>query len=223
MSVQPPADDSELYCQPEDVAEFFDKYDNFTAETNPSRQEVIRRIRAESNWVDSFTGHAFRERRVENEFHNLDGPYRWRSGTPISLSRRDIRTPFDSDKGDKIEVWDGNEYTDFVAEEQYEEGRDGDYWIDSSTGMLHIYRRYVFWERYMELRISYRFGKERVPQIVRDSTARRVAAHFLESQQYRVSTPDNDDAPDAQQVAETWREMAADDLENYEEVRSTGL
>lgn len=224
MSVQPPGDNPELYCTADDVAEFFDKYeDGFTTSTNPSKSEVESRIAAASNWVDDYTGHAWRERQVAEEFHHLDGPYSHRSGTPISLNKRDIRTPLDSTKGDKLEFWSGNEYDDFVSSSDFKEGRGEDYWFDSSDGVLYVYRRYAFWERHKEIRITYRYGQDTVPQTIRDATARRAASFLLETQQYRVTTPGNDDSPPADQVAERWRELCKDDLKPYVEVRSTGL
>lgn len=226
MSVQPLSDpiaDDKLYCTVQDVATWFDKYDDFTVNTNPSKKEVQRRIAAESDWVDNYTGHAWRERTIEREFHDLSGLYRWRSGVPVSLGMRDIRTPLDSAKGDKLEVWTGNDYDDLVSNSEYSEGRDEDYWIEQSTGILYIYRRYVFGERHREIRVTYRYGKETVPSDIRDVVSRRVAAYFLESQQYRITVPGNDDAPDASQVAEKWREQTEQEMDTYKEIRSTGL
>jgi len=225
MSLQPVTDPTEdqLYCTVDDVATFFEKFDTFDGDTNPTQLEVQNRILAESNWVDQYTNHAWRERTVEKEYHDLEGPYNWRSGLPIALTRRDIRTPFDSSKGDAVELWRGNDYDDFVSESEFEEGRDGDYWVDESRGILYLYRRYVFFKRINEVRVTYRFGKESVPQIIQDSVARRVAAYFLEAQQYRETTPGKGEAPDAQQVAETWREQSEQDLMPFKEVRSTGL
>ena len=223
MSVQPPQDDAQGYCETSDVAEYFDKFDTFTEATDPSRQQVQRRILAESNWVDEFTGHAWRPRRVENAFHDLQGSYSWRQGMPIHLQHRDIRTPLDPDEGDKIELWSGNGYDDLVADDNFTQGRDGDFWVDESRGILYLYRRYAYWNRPNELRLTYRFGKESVPQLIRDTVARRVAAYYFESDQYRKLVPGNEDAPDPTQIAEKWREQAEQDLQPYIEVRSSGL
>lgn len=225
MSVQPignPGPD-DLYCDPIDVASYFDKYDVFDTDTNPSEQEVRRRIAGESNWVDTHTGHAWRERTVQEEYHDLSGLYRWQSGTPISLGMRDIRTPLDSAKDDKLEVWDGSNWIDYVSNTDYKEGRNEDFWIEDSIGMLYLYRRYVFSDRHREIRLTYRYGKQNVPQDIRDAVAKRVAATFLESQQYRVTTPENDDGPNAEKVAETWREQTEKDVDKYTEIKSTGL
>lgn len=225
MSVAPITNpsDEDLYCSTEDVAEYFDKYDDFDGTTTPSASRVESRIGAESSWVDNYTGHAWRARQIVDAYHDLEGQYNWRQGLPISLQKRDIRTPLDETEGDKIEIWRGNDYDDFVADSEFKEGRDEDYWVDESRGILYIYRRYVFWSRANEIRLTYRYGQEEVPQIIRDSVARRVAAYYMEADQYRKLVPGNDDAADPGQIAEMWREQSEKDLEPFKEIRSTGL
>ncbi len=225
MSLKPVTDPTpdQLYCTADDVAAYFDKFKSFDEDTNPPLVQVQKRILSESNWVDSYTGHAWRERRMEDVYHDFDGLYRTRQGLPVSLQKRDIRTPPDPDKGDSFEVWRGNRYDDLVADEEFEFGRDGDFWIDTSRGILYIYTRYSMFPDQNELRISYRFGKENTPQIIQDSVARRVAAYFLETQQFRITSPSNDDAPDASQVAETWREQSERDLDEFVELRNIGV
>jgi hypothetical protein len=196
--------------------------------TNPTRSQVEARVMAESNWIDEHTGHAWRSRRVAHETKSLSQKgaggtqYYWRAGSPLKLMKRSIRTPLDPEKGDKIEVWEGDRYEDWVASDQYNEGRDEDYWVEKSTGMLYIYRRHIFFQRHKEIRVSYRYGKESVPQIIRDVCARRVAAHYLETQQYRITTPGNEEAPDPQAIAESWRETCETDLKPFEEIRTLG-
>lgn len=228
MSVKPPEpDQAEGYCTPEDVGDYFDKYDQFDESTDPSREQVKRRILSESNWIDNYTAHAWRPRRVEDEYKSLGGStgpttYYWRAGTPLKLMKRDIRTPLDAGEGDRIEIWQGNDWTDWVADPTKTEGRNGDYWVEDSTGMLYIYRRQIFFQRHKEIRVSYRYGKERVPQTIRDVCAKRVAAHYLRTQQYRVTTPGNEEAPDALSVAERFIEESERQLEEYVELRTLG-
>jgi len=253
MSVQPPEpSNAEGYCTPQDVVDFFDKYDAFLnrgevwdddageivdsgtidesqivnddhiGPTSPTRDQVEARILAASNWIDDFTGHAWRERQVVNEYKSLGGTnYYWRAGTPIKLMKRSIRTPLDPTKGDKIEIWTGDQWEDWVASNE-EEGRNGDYWVEDSTGMLYLYRRQLFFRRHKEIRVTYRFGKDVVPQTIQDVAARRTAAHYLESQQYRIITPGNEETPDPATVAEKWREICERNLQTYKEVRTTG-
>jgi len=256
MSVQPPDPQSTTgYADPDDITDFFDKYEAFLdrdevlledgsviqesnvgsgdtvkeeGPTNPTKSQVESRILAASNWIDEFTGHAWRERQVVNEYKSLYNSgtgathYYWRAGSPLKLMKRSIRTPLDPAKGDKIEIWDGDGYEDWVGSSQYEEGRNQDYWVEDATGMLYLYRRHIFFQRHKEVRVTYRYGKETVPQIIRDTCARRVAAHYLESQQYRITVPGNEEAPDPTTVAEKWREICEQDLGPFEEVRTLG-
>lgn len=232
MSVQPVTDewtDEKAYCDPnDDVAVFFEKFDEFKGKddpdkTNPTLEEVQQRIMAESEWIDHHTGHAWRPRQVTNEFHNFEDTYYWRSGMPIKLQKRDIRTPLDEGEGDKIEFWQGDSYNEWVSDPSKDEGRDGDYWVNESEGFLYVFRRAIFFKRHKELRVSYRYGKEQVPQAVRDACARRVAAFFLEAQQYRMTVPGNEEGPDPMSVAERWRELAKQTLQPYREVKSAGI
>lgn len=231
MSVQPVSDswsDSKGYCSPDDIATWFEKIDEFKSRddsepTNPTLEEVQARILAESDWIDSYTGHAWRERKVTNEYRDFENTYYWRSGMPIKLQKRDIRTPLSSDKGDKIEFWQGDDYIDWVSDPSYTEGRNGDYWVNESEGFLYVYRRQIFFRRHKEIRLSYRYGKDQVPQAVQNACARRVAADFLEAQQYRITVPGNEEAPDPAKVAEAWREQTMKMLEPYKEVKSAGI
>lgn len=246
MSVRP-APQLEGYATADDVADLFDKFDDgFDTDTNPSLSEVQRRSRIESDWVDQYTGHAWRPRTVEDEYLSLTGSYYWRAGSPLKLHKRQIITPLDDSKGDKLEVWEGggggeDGWENWVSEAQYEEGRNADFWIEDATGMLYVYRRKIFFQRHKEIRVTYRYGREwpdpatndtnlsdedyvrqNVPQAIRDAVARRVAAYYLDSQQYRTTTPGNEESPDPKAVAESWREDTKETLKPYKEVRSVG-
>lgn len=233
MSVSPVSDDwtsSKGYCDPnDDVAVFFEKFeDGFKAEgdpdqTDPTLEQVQQRILAESDWIDEYTGHAWRDRQVVNEYHNFEDTYYWRSGMPIKLQKRDIRTPLDDAEGDKIEFWQGDQYNEWVSDAAKTEGREGDYWVNEAEGFLYVFRRAIFFKRHKELRVTYRYGKEQVPQTVRDACARRVAAWFLEAQQYRITTPGNEEGPDVMAVAERWREITKQELKPFKEVKSAGI
>lgn len=248
MSVRPPAPDAEGYCTPEELTDFFEKIEVFLdrgevltvdgdvvdagsvpdadvvekGPTDPTRSNVEKRILAASNWIDNYTGHAWRPRQVEKEYISLGGNYYWMAGTPMKLQKRDIVTPLDPSEGDKLEIFTGNEWEDWVDDSAIDEGRNGDYWIEDSTGMLYLYRRRLWFRRHKEIRVTYRYGKERVPQTIRDVCARKAAIHYLEAQQYRMTTPGNEEGPDALAVAENWREQCEKELEEYQELRTLG-
>lgn len=223
MSLEPATVDEPGYCEPEDVVMYFDRFNEFTTETNPSRDRVKRMISSAASKIDTYTGHAWRARRITNEMKNLEGPYRWESGLAVKLTRRDIRTPLDADEGDSLQLWRGNEYDDLVTDPQFSEGRNEDYWIEESTGMLHIYRRKAFFNRYRNLKLTYRFGKEKIPADVTEACAKLVAADLMESDFYKYTNPGNEEAPDAERIAEKWREQVWERLKPYKEVRGQGL
>lgn len=224
MSVQPGTIDDEGYCEIKDVINLFDRFDMDDVNEKPALEERIERaIASKSNAIDSETAHAWRERKVEGAYKDLDNVYRWNTGMPVFLQKRDIRTPFDSSKGDSIELWEGNDYTDLVAEDGYSEGRDEDYWVDESTGTLYLYRRSILFSRYKQVRVNYRYGKEEVPADIQEICAKLVAADLMETDFYRYTTPGSEEAPNAEAVAEGFREQAKEQLKYYTEVRSTGL
>lgn len=219
MSVEPAGRDGKDYCSPEDILAFFPKLDDFDEETKPTLRQVRSRISARTEYIDSYTNHAWRERRMKNEMKDLQNNWRWRIGMPIKLQKRDIRTPLDSGEGDKLEVWEGNEYTDMVSSNEYEESRDGDYWIEESTGMLYVYRRNFMWNKIREFRVTYRYGKETVPADIVDACAKLVVSDLMLSDQYRVTLPGNDEAPDVSSTAESYREEAHETLDRYKELQ----
>jgi len=211
------------YCEPEDVLTYFERFEEFDTSSHPQRDRIERLISSKSSQIDTYTNHAWRERTIENEVKNLEGPYRWESGMAIKLTRRDIRTPLDESKGDKLQVWRGNEYEDFVSSSEYKEGRDEDFWIEEETGMLHIYRRRSFFNRYRNLKITYRFGKEKIPADITEACAKLVACDLIETDFYRYTNPGNEESPNAERIAERWREQVWERLEPYKEVRGQGM
>ena len=223
MSVQP--NNSDGYCDPSDVARYFrtlEDSDGFSFDTNPSKAEVEEFILEGSARVDRETGHAWRERTVKEEYHDLEGPYYYWAGTPIKLQKREIRTPLDTSKGDKMEFWDGEEWEDWTNTSTFTEGRDGDYWINDTQGMIYIYRRRWWWERYKSIRITYRYGAEKIPKDVQQATALYTAASLIETDIYGDLLPTGADGPNPSEVAQRLEERAEKMLKRRKEVRQVG-
>lgn len=223
MSVQPNHNDP--YCDPSDVARYFrtlEDGEGFTFDTNPSKSEVEEFILESSSRIDRETGHAWRERKVTNEHIDLEGIYYYWAGTPLKLMKREIRTPLDSSKGDKLEFWDGNEWNDWVAEPTMTEGRDGDFWVQENTGMLHVYRRSWWWERFKSIRVTYRYGKDKVPKDIQQACALYTAAALIETDIYGDLLPTGGDAPAPGEVSQRLEERAEKLLSRRKEVRNLG-
>lgn len=233
MSVQEATSDVG-YCDISDVSSLFEQYAEFDAVSNPGESIVDGMILEWSDYIDRYTGHAWRERRVVHEFHDFDTPYYYWAGKPIKLSKREIATPFDNTKGDKIEIWRGDSYEDMVSSSSYSEGRSGDYWVDGPNGMLFIYQRLI-WPRRKGIRVSYRYGhgvgkiegtnKDMpggIPRDVKMACTKLVAQDLIDSDQYRITTPGNTDAVDMNTVSQKWWDDAHETLDRRKEVRTYG-
>lgn len=206
------------YCDPEDVARFFRIDEGFNASTNPTREQVEEMILEWSDEIDNRTKHAWRERQVKNEYHDLDDtPYYFGSGTPIKLYKRRIR-PFDASEGDKLEVYESGDWNEWVSSSSYREGRDGDYWLDEGNGLLYVYRRYATWSE-PALRLTYRYGSDNVARDIKKACAKYVAADLAMTDQYAMNVPGTDGAADVQSQAQQWREDAEKTLHRRKETQ----
>lgn len=224
MSVQPNNEDR--YCDPKHVARYFrtlEETDGFSFDTNPTREDVKDIIIENSARVDRETGHSWRERQVKEEYHDLDGVYYFWAGTPIHLQKREIKTPLDDSKGDKIEVFDGNEWEEWVSDSSYTEGRgnNGDYWVNATDGVLYLYRRTWFFERYKSLRISYRYGADKIPRDIQQATAKLTAADLIRTDLFGDLLPaGSQDSVNPNDAAKQLEEAAMKTLERRKEVRT---
>lgn len=218
-------DSDQGYCETTDVRRYFRVIEgDFGPDTDPTKSEVDEIILEMSDEIDRYTGHAWRERKVEDVYYDLDQtPYYFGSGTPIKLGKREIVTPLDSSEGDKVEIYEGDQYEDWVSDPSKEESRNGDYWVDETAGLLYIFRRWSTWSE-PAVRVSYRYGnQENIPRDVKNACARLVAAELLMTDQYSDLLPaGNDGAPDAMSAAERLEDKAYEKLDRRKEVRSLG-
>lgn len=213
------------YCKPKDVLDFFEKIEDATAGTQPTYDRINQMILNWSDYIDRKTGHAWRERQVRNEFHDLDTPYYYWAGKPITLMKREIRD-FDEDKGDKIEIWRGGGYEDLVSDPSTTSGRGGDYWVDGPNGILYIYQRLIY-PRRNGIRVTYRYGhgsssneRETIPNDISMACAKYTAKDITTSERYDVIIPGSEGGNDTQQIAEAWGEDADEVLQRRKEVRN---
>lgn len=235
MSVGHSTEETELYCQPSDVARFikprdptlspdedrpvdFRDEDSGQGATTPSRSQVIKHIEGASARIDRKTQQSWRANTVTHETHDHGGIYYWLSGHPVKLQKKNIR-PIDPSKGDKIEVWTGNKWEDFAAKSSYTAGRDGDYWIDGPLGILWIYERAIL-RPHPKFRITYRYGYDQVPHDIREAVAKRAAADIASGDFYGTTVPGNNqgDNSDPSKVAEVWKEDFKEVCRDYKKL-----
>lgn len=228
MSVTQNTGDS-LYASTAEVATYFrgnpvlDGRD-FKTEANaeagePTQSDVTQFIEKWSSRFDRRTGQSFRINQIQNETHDHDRLYYWLSGHPINLIKRNIITPLDESKGDKIEIWTGNKWEEWVSDPNYEEGRENDYWADGPAGILYVYERAIL-RPHPKFRVTYRYGRDTVPADVRDAVAAAAAADLIHSDVYGTTVPGNNQSgnSDPQQSADQWMEQFDRVVSDYKKV-----
>lgn len=179
MAENYPLEQDVTYCKPKDVARVLSKPSNYFSLTNApiTETDVQEMIYESEEQVDSDTQTAFRVRRVVDETHDVDPNeyFRYGVGLRIKLNYKYIKQ-LDNSLGDKLEVWNGNAYVDYVTQRQ--EGRGNDYWINYVTGELFIRDR-VMPFREQAIRITYRYGQDNVPKNIQQATALKTAILIL--------------------------------------------
>lgn len=138
------------YCSVKDVADWL-RID-INANTNPSRSQVDNMIIMNQELFDQETGHSWQTNRVYDT-EQLDANDQWVNGKgmPLYLKHRRLK-PYDSTKGDKIEIWNGDEWVlQTVTDNSF-------FHFDTVNGILYV-RGYVFsLFRHGRFRVTYRYG-----------------------------------------------------------------
>jgi hypothetical protein len=166
------------YCNVSDVATELLKPDSFFGEIHsPDYNRIVKFIKQAEEYIDSQSSRAWRERQRTNEYLSFRDNqfYIARSGFKFKLARRFVRE-LNSDNGDKLEVYDGTSWVDWLSTKQ--EGRDKDFWLDYENGYLYL-RNFIYRGYEKVIRITYRYGEETVPMDINDITAKIVAVKLL--------------------------------------------
>jgi hypothetical protein len=166
------------YCTSSDVARLLNKPVNyFTTSSTPDIESVNSFIFEAEEIVDKDTQSAWRERKVTNEYHTIDRNqyYEYQTGYRIKLVHKFLR-PLSSVAGDKLEVWNGQVYEDYLLTRT--EGRGNDFWLDYERGVLFI-RGVLFRTRESQFRVTYRYGMTTVPANIKQATALRAAIMLI--------------------------------------------
>jgi len=217
----------EFYCTPREVASFMGR-PAFTDTTNPTRYEVEQIIKDVCDQVDEKTHNTWRKTRVTNETHDVriqdryQGygayPYDYSTRIALYLKHRDIR-PFVSGTN-KIEVWDGSTWVDFIT--TYTEGRAQDYWINYERGIIYFVNHYPLRQR-SNVRVTYDYGKTSVEGDIRMATILLTAAYIIGGKEdLNVVYPQNvmGSVLDTKDRWEKWIEQADKRLNKHEQIIS---
>lgn len=164
-----------VYATAKDVENFLLLQNAVDVNSTPRSGQIDNYILMAEGEFEDRTGTAFKPITVTNEVHDLEA-YRQRYHElfdqswfsvprPIYLNHKPI-LPFDSDRGHKIEVYEGSETAATVADpirrwtrwDERTYGRQNDYWFDEEKGHLFVRKPFIF-RRGAAVRITYEYGK----------------------------------------------------------------
>lgn len=200
----------DFYATADDVISFLRLYDPSTATrwadsttSDPTTNELEDWLCDATDYIDNETEHAWREVLVENEYHDVG--LNWKGfydrEIPVSLKHRNVRSI--SSSSDKIEVWNGSSWINFVS--TYTEGRASDYWLDYTKGILYFADERPYYSE-AGVRVTYRYGAVGVPYDIREAAVKLTAIKVLESDWYKVVVPEGSNLENRKmELCDRWR------------------
>lgn len=205
------------YCSAQDVADFLG-VTTFSSSTTPTKTQVESFIEMNEDYIDNETMHTWREKTVTDEYHHIDKlTYNRREGIVIWLNHRKIRT-FSSSDGDKLEVWDGSDWTDYLTDKT--EGRNNDFWVDYNDGVIFlntILSSYL--PRYFDLRVTYRFGETSVKGDIKKACILLTARDVLMQDDRSILLPEGTSNISLLNKAEQWKIKADEIIFSNKEIK----
>lgn len=188
---------------------------DFDADTIPSKTTVDGWINESEDYIDQETMHAWREVTVTKEYHHLHRPqYQLRDGSEIKLLHRNIKTL--TSGTDLLEVWDGTQYLDYLANKT--EGRNRDYWAVEQDGFIFIKTYPAYLPRYFGVRVTYRFGDATVPGDIKRACKLLTAIQFLQGEDRSVILPEGSSNIPYQSKVSDWQKKVDDILDRRREI-----
>jgi len=203
---------AETYTTTQKVADFL-QIDPFSDDTDVTVAQVVRLINRREDFIDSFTGHAWREKTASEEYHDIERNWQWDIGIPIYLRHRKIKT-LKADKGDSLLVWNGGEWEEWIGNKT--ESRTGDYWLNYETGILFIRTRYL--PRKFSIKITYRYGETEVDGDIEQACTLLVAYDLLMNEDRSLKLPEGLSGISYSERAQRWYEEAMNILYRKQEI-----
>ena len=192
------------YCTAAQVASFLN-ISTPDGSSDPTLTEVEGMINENEDYIDMVTGHAWRSVTVTDEIHSMENyAFNISDGVSISLHHRKI-TAFQSGT-DKIEIWDGSQDLDYVANKN--EGRDKDFWVDLTNGRVFIKTFPRSLPRFFGAKITYRYGESSVPGDIQKACKLLTAKDLVENDDKSLLLPEGSSNVPLLSKAERWLEEA---------------
>lgn len=166
------------YCVAADVQRVLGRSTAFSGSTNPTDTQVATSILEAQDIIDGDVNHSWQTLTVTDEYYDLprrdygQNRSQFSDGVPIYLKHREITT-LSSGSGDKVEVWNGSSYEDWLSTKT--EGRADDFWLDYTKGILYLNTWPLVNGERARIRLTYRYGGGTVPQRIQRACALQTA------------------------------------------------
>tara|TARA_R110000765_G_scaffold14457_1_gene42341 strand:+ start:159 stop:773 length:615 start_codon:yes stop_codon:yes gene_type:complete len=197
------------YCTVADVSDFLRV--PITATTTPNKAQVEKIILRKEEELDRRLGHHYGGVITSGlEVHDLPLLYSYGWGSPIFLKHRQI-ADFNSSLGDKIEVWNGESYTD-------QTGDTSSHNLEGEYGKLY-FRGYIFSiMRKNRIRVKYRYGNPTVPYDIQDACIKLVSIDLINSSFRMDILPVGSNGVDVSASKSDWRADIENCIDNRQEI-----
>lgn len=145
-------DEQPEYCTPTDISEWLGI--DITATSKPNKTQISKWIVRNQASIDYDTGHSWLvngRTYIHDQSNVFNGIYDYGRGMPIYLKHRFVR-PFDTTKGDTVEIWNGNTWQVQTID------NNNFIYTDESRGIMYI-KGYLYTILMANrFRITYRYG-----------------------------------------------------------------
>lgn len=203
------------YCTVGDISDYLRV--PITSNTTPNKAQVEKIINRKEDEFDRRVGHAWRSKKITREVHDLPLLYTYGWGTPIFLKHRRIYE-FDTDQGDKIEVWNGGggSWDNVLGQSHW-------YDVEYERGKLFL-RGYIFSIlRKNRVRVTYRYGGEsfagdtEIPLDITDAIIKMTCTEIMNTS-FRMDELPTGGMTNTSETKQKWEDDIERCIENRREI-----
>jgi len=192
----------------------------FTTGTTPTKVQVEEWITEAEDDINRGTMNSWKSKTITKEYHTIKPAVIRYEGTQIYIKNRNITT-FASGSGDKIEVWNGSTWEDYLTSRT--EGRTNDYWVNEVDGILWLRTYPRTLRRTHDVRLTYRFTETSVATDIRKACIRLAAITVIQSDDKSILIPEGSQNIPLFEKTGIWQKEADKIIQNNREIKNAIL
>jgi len=194
-----------LYVTPDEIRDYLgvdsSKYsDTFLENLITMHMDYI-------DWITETTWNG--NSKTAREYHDITRPkwgfWIWRLGYPVFLTKNHIRSI------DKLLVFQGSEYQNWIGDPAFTEGRNGDYFVDYEEGIIYL-NVFMIPMAGKEIIVEYTYGRDDLPGQIKQLCLYRVVRDLISNERRLFALPDGAEAVSFREQL-TWLDNRIAELE----------